>query len=279
MAGHSAIGVDDDLAAGQSAVSHGSAGDEASGGVDVKTGLRTQPLLRYDRLDDVLHHRFPQIGQGNAECLQFGVLGRQHDRFHGDGPVILVPERHLAFRIGAQPGPRPGLEHAGLADSGLLLHQQVRIDDRRRHQCIGLVARVTEHEALVAGALVLRPLSVDALCDIGRLLAQFVDHGARVAVETELGTVVTDVGHRLADNSFHIHVGTRRNLPGHHDETCLGQRLTGYPAVDVILKNRIQHGIGDLVAHLVRVAFGHGFGGKQVIRHFSGSRGIVYDYG
>jgi hypothetical protein len=54
----------------------------------------------------------------------------------------------------------------------------VRIVDRRRHQLRRLAAGIAEHDALVAGALVLVAGGVDALGDVGRLaVQQHVDLG------------------------------------------------------------------------------------------------------
>jgi hypothetical protein len=93
------------------------------------------------------------------------VLGGEHDRLDADRLVVLVAERDLALRVGAQPG-----ELALLAHLGLPLHQPVGVGDRRRHQHVGLVGRVAEHQALVAGALLALVLAVDAHRDVGDCL-------------------------------------------------------------------------------------------------------------
>jgi hypothetical protein len=90
------------------------------------------------------------------------VLGGEHHRLEPDRPVILVAQRHLALRIRTQPRQLAGLAHLGLA-----LHQTVSERDGCGHQHVGLVGGVTEHEALVAGALLALVLAVDALGDVG----------------------------------------------------------------------------------------------------------------
>ena len=54
MTAHAAVGIDDDLAAGEAGVAHGSADDEATGGVDVILGVGVEQLRGDDGLDDVL---------------------------------------------------------------------------------------------------------------------------------------------------------------------------------------------------------------------------------
>jgi len=61
MPGHAAVGVDDDLAAGQTAVAHRAADDEAAGRVDEVTRVLGQPLGGQHRLDDFLHDGFLQL--------------------------------------------------------------------------------------------------------------------------------------------------------------------------------------------------------------------------
>ena len=55
------VGIDDDLAASQSAITHRSANLESPGRVDMVFGLVADPFGRNDRLDDLFHHAFAQI--------------------------------------------------------------------------------------------------------------------------------------------------------------------------------------------------------------------------
>ena len=60
-------------------------------------------------------------------------------------------------------------------------------------------------------------------------------------------------------------LGARGDLAGHDHHAGLRQALAGHPAVRVLREQRIEDGIGNLVAHLVRVSLGHGFRGEQEI--------------
>jgi hypothetical protein len=55
--GRAAVGVDDDLAAGQAAVAVRAADHEAPGGVDQVAGVAAEAFLRQHRLDDLLDDR------------------------------------------------------------------------------------------------------------------------------------------------------------------------------------------------------------------------------
>src|SRR5438128_1664070 len=77
----------------------------------------------------------------------------------------------------------------------------VREPDRHRHQVVRLVACVSEHHSLVAGANLVVDVAdavldlarlVDAHRDVGRLLVDRNDHAAGVAVEPVGLTVVPD---------------------------------------------------------------------------------------
>ncbi len=177
VAGHAAVGVDDNLAAGQAAVAYRAADDKLAGRVDVELGVFVQQLGWQRIFDDQLHHRLFQVGLGHV----FVVLGGQDHGVDAGNLAVFVAAGHLALGVRAQPG-----QQAAFAGFSLALDQPVREGDRGRHQHVGFVAGVAEHQALVAGALVFRLLTVNALGDIHRLLANDVDNTAGVAVVADL---------------------------------------------------------------------------------------------
>ena len=107
------------------------------------------------------------------------------------GRVVLVLDRDLGLAVGA--------EEVDLARScgpaASCSRELVRVDDRRGHELRRLVARVAEHEALVAGALLLvEALALGhALRDVRALLLDGDEHGARVGVEAHVRARVADV--------------------------------------------------------------------------------------
>src|SRR5699024_1054512 len=139
VAGGAAVGVHDDLPAGEAAVPHGAADDEAAGGIDVELGGAGNVLRR----DDGLHHR---LDDGLPQ-----VLGGDHDGGTAQDvalPVVLHGD--LALAVGPQPAELPALAHGGQPPA-----QGVGHGDGCGHQLRRLVAGVAEHHALVPGADVL----------------------------------------------------------------------------------------------------------------------------
>src|SRR5206468_6672966 len=87
VAAHAAVGVHDDLAAGQAGVPHRSPGDEPAGGVDVilyADGI--EDALGHDRLDHVLEDVAFDLLGGDVGA----VLSRDHDRIHPDRFAVPV---------------------------------------------------------------------------------------------------------------------------------------------------------------------------------------------
>ena len=185
------------------------------------------------------------------------MLGGQHHRLEAHRLIVLVAQGHLALGIGPQPR-----ELAVLAHLRLALHQPVRERDGRRHQHVGLVGRVAEHQTLIARALLALVLAVDALGDVGRLLADDVEHAAARAVEAHVRGVVADVEHGLAHQRLHIDPGARGDLAGDDHHAGLDQGLAGHAAARIGRKNGIEHRIGYLIGDLVRVALGDRFRGE-----------------
>ena len=62
VTGHAAVGIDDDFAAGETAIAHRTADDKASRGVDEKARVLADPFRRQHRADDFIHHGFFEHG-------------------------------------------------------------------------------------------------------------------------------------------------------------------------------------------------------------------------
>ncbi|MNE77213.1 hypothetical protein D3C80_1735110 [compost metagenome] len=120
-------------------------------------GACGQPLGWQYRLDDLFHHRFLQIFQRDI----IGMLGGQHHGINTDDFAIVILERDLAFGVWAQPRQGAIFTHFGLA-----LNQTVGISDWCRHQHVGFIRGITEHQALIASTLLQRIAAVNTLVDI-----------------------------------------------------------------------------------------------------------------
>ncbi len=219
-------------------------------------GVAVQPFGRQHRLDDLFHHRFAQIRQLDVR----GVLSGQHHRVHRHRLAVFIAQGYLALGVRTQPA-----EPAVLAQLRLALHQPVGEVDRRRHQRVGFVGGVAEHQALVAGALFLVLGFVDAHGDVRGLLADAVEHRAGGAVEAHVGAVVADVQNHLADDVFQFHIGAGAHFAGNDGHTGLDHGLHGHAGVGVVGDDGVEDRVRDLVGHFIRMAFGDRLGGKDAV--------------
>ncbi len=272
VAGRAAVGVHDDLAPGEAGVAHRAADLELAGRVDHE--VVSQRLLRVQlavvgvqhRLDHVL----PQVRLDQRLAVDAGrVLRRDQDLHDLDRLAVLVTHGDLRLAVGAQVR-----NHAALAHLRQPPRERVRDLDRHRHQLFRLTRGVAEHHSLVARTdLVERVVvagnvprlvgGVHALRDVGRLLVDRRQDRAGLRVEPELRAGVSDVGHRLAGDLRDVDVGLGRDLAAHHDHARGHERLARDAPVRVVLEDRVQHRIGDLVRDLVRVALGDRLGREQ----------------
>ena len=205
-------------------------------------------------LDHEFHHGFAQVVEFHVRI----VLGGEHHGVEPGDLAVFIAAGDLGLRVRAQPR-----QQVVLADFGLALDELVRVADRRRHQARRLVAGITEHEALVAGALFFGVAAVDAHRDVGRLLADDVQHAAGAAVEADVRRGVADVGDDAADEVFEVHPGFRRDFTGHDRHAGLDQCFAGDARLLVLRQHGVEDGVGDLVGDLVRVSLGDGFAGEQ----------------
>ena len=137
--------------------------------------------------------------------------------------------------------------------------------DGRGHEHVGLVGRVAEHQALIARTLLALVLAVDALRDVRGLLADDVEHPAAGAVEAHLRGVVADIEHGLADERLDVDPGARGDFARNDDDTSLDQSLTGHATARILREDGIQHGVRDLIGHLVGMPLGDGLGGEEKV--------------
>ena len=213
-----AVGIDDDFAPGQAAVAHRPTDNEFAGRVDVVFGVLVEPFGGQDFVDDELAYRFLQVFLRDVRI----VLGGEDDGVDTGDFVVFVAEGDLRFGIRTQPR-----QHAVAAHFRLPLNQAVRVGNRRRHQGRCFVAGIAEHQALVASTLFAFFFTVYALGDIGRLLADDVQHGTGCAIEANIGAVVADVGDGLAHNLFQINPSGGGDFAGDHRHAGFDEGFAG----------------------------------------------------
>ncbi len=267
-----AVGVDDDLAAGQPGVTHRAADDEAAGGVDQEPHVGdVDAELGHLRVDHVL----ADVGGEQAvEVDVRGVLAGHHDGVQPHGLVAVVLDGDLGLAVRPQVG-----QHACLAHVGEPPREPVCEGDRQRHQLRGVGVGVAEHQTLVARALAgdlvvaascagpALERGVHALRDVGGLGTDRHVHPARVAVEALRGRVVADLQDPVPHQGRDVGVAAGGDLArdvhlagGHH-------RLDRDTAARVLREQRVEDGVTDGVAHLVGVTLGHRLAREQPPSH------------
>ena len=271
MAGIAAVGVHDDLAAGQAAVALRAADDEAAGRVDQILDVALDQFLRQHRLDDLFDGGFAQVFQADVRRM----LGRQHDGVDGVRLAIDVADGDLRLGIGARPR-----QAAVLAQHGLALDETVRQVDRQRHQRRRFVAGVAEHQALVAGTLaeVVVVGGIDALGDIRALLVVGDEHSAALVVDAVFGIVVADALDGVAGDLDVIDVGGRGDFAGQNDQAGVAQGFGSDAGMLVLSQDGVEDGVGNLVGNLVGMAFADRFRGEEVIAHECSSGPLILRY-
>ena len=196
MGGCAAIGVDNDLAAGEASVAVRPADDELAGRVD-----RTSCNQGSDR-GGALVQRLADIGLDHgadllAVPLLVEMLCGQDDLRHFLGLPAFITHGHLTLGVGAE---LAGIALARMARGCQKFQNLVPVIDRGRHEFRGLAAGVTEHDALIAGTFGHRLAGVrclvHALRNITRLGVQQDVDASRLPVEAIL--LVANGADRLA---------------------------------------------------------------------------------
>ena len=253
MACIAAVGIHDDLTAGQAGIALGTAHNKAAGGVDIILGVLIQQLGRDGSLDDLFHDICAQLLHGHG----LAVLAGDDHGVHTGGLAVDILHGDLALAVRAEV-----IQLAALAHLGQLLGQLVGQADGHGHQLRGLIAGITKHHALVACTA---DLVVGAEGDIGALAVHIGDDGAGVGVKAELGAGVADIGHDLADDLLEIDIAVGGDLAHDVDHAGRGAGLAGHAGLGVVGQDLVEDGIGDLIADLVGMSLGHGLGSKQTM--------------
>ena len=105
--------------------------------------------------------------------------------------------------------------------------------------------------------------SSNTLVDFGALLGDGHHNAAGIGIETDLGGGVADIAQRLAHLGLHVAISLRRDFAEDQEHAGGGGGLHGHMAGRILGQQIIKNGVGDLIADLIGVTFGHGFGGNK----------------
>jgi len=149
----------------------------------------------------------------------------------------------------------------------------MREHDGRGHEFGRFVAGVTEHEPLVAGALLgsflaLGLAGIHTLRDVGRLLRDNGVHEDLVGVEHVVVVHIADFADGVAGDFGEVKPGARGDFAADDDDVGFGVTFAGDAAEPVLREAGVQHGVRNGVTNLVRMAFADGLRGKyEVFAH------------
>ena len=167
-------------------------------------------------LDDFLEDAVVDLAIGD----RVAVLRGNHHAIHARWPAVDIFHGHLRFAVWPQERHMSRLTHFRKPP-----HQLMRQHNRQRHQFVGFVAGIAEHQALVA-----RAAGIHAHGDVGRLALDGGDHGAGVGVKAVFRAGVADVANHPADDFAVIQDRGGGDLSGHHGQAGGHQRLAGHSA-------------------------------------------------
>ena len=195
-----------------------------------------------------------------------GVLGRDDHVLDGDRAAVFVTDGDLRLAVGANP---LGALGARLTEAGQLAVEAVGEHHRGRHELGRLAGRITEHDALVAGAhlgvlLAFGLTLVDALGDVRRLLREQVRDEDLVGVEDVVVVHVADLADRGADDFLEVDLRLRGEFASDDDVVALDQGLAGDPGETVLRVAGVEDGIRDAVGNLIGVPLADGFGREGI---------------
>jgi hypothetical protein len=251
-----AISVDDDLATSQASITLRTTNDKATRGLNLKKarsvstarlhtkhrfhtymidGPIVKEVLRDNLLDHLLQYLLPELLRRDL----LSVLCGNDDRVDAQGDrratVLLILDRDLGLRVGAEPR-----ERARAARGSQRSIEFMRKHDSERHILGRLVRSIAKHDALIAGTVVLERAVVEPLCDIGGLLLDRDEDVARLVVEALGRVVVPDVLDRVADHLLVVELRFGADLAEDHDHARLRGRLAGDLRRGVLLEAGIE---------------------------------------
>jgi hypothetical protein len=269
-----AVGVDDDLAARDARVAVGTADDEFARRVDVEQVVvayevgqfvaRPLQASLHARDEDAAHIVFDALAHLPfglflrhvvAGAHEFVVLGGNHDGVHPHRTArVVVFDRHLALGVGAEVGHLVVLA----PQDGELFHDDLCENQRGGHVFARFVAGVTEHDALVAGALLVVALH-HALVDVGALFVDGGENAAGVAVEHVVAPGVPDAVDYASCDVLYVHVRLRTYLARNDHQTCGTEGFAGHLRFGIAAEEFVEDRVGYLVRDFVGMPFRNGF--------------------
>ena len=136
----------------------------------------------------------------------------------------------------------------------------MRRHDGERHQFFRLVARVSEHQPLVAC-----PTCDHALIDVRTLARQVDGHLTIVRGKATGGIGVANSQNGFTDKLLNVRLGRGGDFTHDVNGVVLHHGFARHMTLRVGGEDGIENGVGNLIANFVGVSFSYGFRGKQIV--------------
>ena len=127
--------------------------------------------------------------------------------------------------------------------------------ERNGHIVARFVGGITEHHALVAGALVFFVFTVDTTIDVATLLMNGREDSTGVAVELIFRFGITNLVDGAASHRLQVDIGIAGDFAHDNHLTRGDKRLDGTACMLVVSQELIEDGVTNLVGHFVGMAF------------------------
>ena len=267
MTGITAVGIDDDLAAGKAGIAVRTADDKAAGRVDENPGIVIEQSSRKRRFNNV----FDDIGTDLLQCDGIVVLTGHDDGIHTHRFIVVILNGHLRFSVGAEIRQRAVFAHLGKAFCQLMGKR-----NRQRHKLGRFVAGKAEDETLVAGsdiefighfAVFGFKAFIDAHGNIRRLAVDGMNDAAGIAIEAVFGAVIADLTHGIAHDLLNINISGCGDFAGNHHKAGGSKRFAGHARHRIGFEVCVENSVADGIADFIGMSFGHRFGGKKSFAH------------
>ena len=216
-----AVGINNNLPARQPRVAMWTADHKDSGGVHVqlnviaKQRLYIRSHLRFDPWNQNILHILTDLAEHRCFAIKIIVLGGNDNGLNAFRRIVIrILDGHLRFGIGPQVRHWTGRLAANVRQ---FLQQAMRQIQRQRHEILRFTARITEHHALVTGALVLGIGPFNSLVDVFGLLVNRAQYTTRLRLEHVIAFGIADSADYLPSDGLYIEVRTALDLARQDD--------------------------------------------------------------
>ena len=261
MSTHTAVGINDDLSSGQTAVALRATDYKASGWVDKDLGIFSHQFFWNDNIDNV----FLDICTNLFHLNIWGVLVGDNDGFYCNWNIVFIFDGNLSFAVWTQIR-----QSTVLANFSQTFGKFVCQRNWHWHQLWCIIACKTEHHALVASTVVFFiafglfcfQTLVNAHCDISGLFIDRGDNTTGIAVKAKFCAVVTDLADYLTSDFWNVYITVSADLTHYHYHTGGNCGFACNTAVWIFFEDCIKHCVRNLVADFIRMSFSNRFRSK-----------------